>query len=265
MEAHSLFQGNCSFACRESIAKWYLTMKREWTNRIRFVLDELIPPIIRDSGWFMWPFYVAAYRTFSVRNLMTFKSKAYSMTDDEYASFYGSLGNSVSRLRSTDLNSASLNSIIDQIPRSTGLSILDVGTGNGYLLERLEEIAPWARIAGIDVVPLGNKQNRFEIYGGALPKLPFRDNEFDVITCTHVMEHVLDPLASAKELIRVARKYIFVVVPRQRYYYYTLDEHLNFYQNIEPLMSYFKPFKVTASLQRGDWVLSIVLDKSGDC
>jgi ubiquinone/menaquinone biosynthesis C-methylase UbiE len=240
-------------------------MKREWTNRIRFVLDELLPPIIRDSGWFMWPFYVAAYRTFSVRHLMTFKSKAYSMTDDEYASFYGSLGNSVSRLRPTDLNSASLNAITDQIPRCAGLSILDVGTGNGYLLEQLEKIVPWARLAGIDVAPPGNTQSRFEIYAGALPKLPFRDKEFDVVTCTHVLEHVLDPLASAKELVRVASKQIFVVVPKQRYFYYTLDEHLNFYPNIEPLMNYFRPFKVTASLQRGDWVVSIVLDKSGGC
>lgn len=238
-------------------------MKREWTNRIRFVLDELIPPLIRDSGWFMWPFYVAAYRTFSVRDLMNFKSKAYSMSDEEYARFYGSLGNSVSRLRTTDLNAASLNSIIGQIPRASGLSILDVGTGNGYLLERLAEIVPWARIAGIDVAPPGHKPSRFEIHCGALPRLPFADNEFDVVTCTHVMEHVLDPVASAKELIRVASRTIFVVVPRQRYYFYTLDEHLNFYPHIEPLMSYFQPFKVTASLQGGDWVLAIDLDKSG--
>lgn len=213
----------------------------------------------------MWPFYVAAYRTLSVHDFMNFKSKAYSMTDDEYARFYGSLGKSVSRRRPTDLNSASLKIVIDQIPRATGLSILDVGSGNGFLLEQLETLTSWARIAGVDVAPPHNKHSRFETYCGALPRLPFKDNEFDVVTCTHVMEHVLNPAASAKELIRVARKVIFVVVPRQRYYYYTLDEHLNFYHNIEPLMSLFCPFKVAASLQDGDWVLKIVLDKTGSC
>ena len=58
-------------------------------------MDELVPPILRDSRWFMWPFFVMAYGTFSVRSFMDFKSKAYSMTDEEYKNFYASLGNSI--------------------------------------------------------------------------------------------------------------------------------------------------------------------------
>lgn len=72
-------------------------MKREITNKIRFVLDEFVPPILRDSRWFMWPFFIAAYGRLSVAEIMDFKSKAYQMTDDEYSAFYSSLGNSMSR------------------------------------------------------------------------------------------------------------------------------------------------------------------------
>jgi len=236
-------------------------MRREWTNKIRFILDEFVPPIIRDSKWFMWPFYVAAYGKFAVGEFMNFKSRAYSMSEEEYAQFYGSLGNSMSRRRVTDLNTASANYLIDNMPDESGLSVLDVGAGNGYLLDQISAQNKWSRIAGVDVAPTGKAKLRFETYAGALPNLPFRDKEFDVVTCTHVIEHVLDAPASAKELIRVARRRIFVVVPRQRYYYYTLDEHLNFYPSVEPLKRLFEPFDTTSSLQGGDWVIMISLDK----
>jgi hypothetical protein len=74
------------------------------------------------------------------------------------------------------------------------------------------------------------------------------------------MEHLLDPAASAKELLRITQNVLFIVVPRQRYYYYTLDEHINFYPQIEPLIRLFEPYNITVSLQEGDWVLMIDLD-----
>jgi SAM-dependent methyltransferase len=212
----------------------------------------------------MWPFFVAAYGTFSVNEFMDFKSRAYTMTDEEYAQFYGALGNSVSKRRATDLNIASMKYMLNIMPSEAGLSVLDVGMGNGYLLDQLSALKTWDKIAGVDVATSEKVNTRFETYAGMLPNLPFKDNEFDIVTCTHVMEHVLDTAASAKELIRVARSMVLVVVPRQRYYYYTLDEHLNFYPRVEPLMSLFAPFDVTASLQDGDWVLTINLVQSDD-
>lgn len=235
-------------------------MKRELTNKIRFVIDELIPPIIRDNRWFMWPFYVLAYGKLSVNDLMDFKSRVYSMTDSEYAKFYGSLGNSMSRRRLTDLNTSSIDYLLDKMPKEIGGSVLDVGAGNGYLLERIAAIKTWSRVAGVDVAPSEKRQGKFEVFTGALPNLPFKDKEFNVVTCTHVMEHLLDPAASAKELLRITQNVLFIVVPRQRYYYYTLDEHINFYPQIEPLIRLFEPYNITVSLQEGDWVLMIDLD-----
>jgi hypothetical protein len=234
-------------------------MKREWTNKIRFVLDELIPPLIRDNKLFMWVFFVGAYGTFKVASYMNFKSRAYSMNDKEYAEFYGSLGNSVSRRRTTDLNSASISAIRSAIPKEKNLSLLDVGYGNGFLIEQLSGLSEWSRIAGVDVVPPTSENNKFQSYTGAVPNLPFPNKHFDIVTCTHVMEHVLDTASSAKELIRIATTMIIVVVPRQRYYYYTLDEHLNFYPRPEPLAKLFAPFPVTTSLEDGDWVLIVDL------
>lgn len=236
-------------------------MKREITNRIRFVLDELIPPILRDSRWFMWPFFVAAYGRFLVAEIMDFKARAYQMTDDEYSEFYSSLGNSMSRRRVTDLNGASVDLIINatRSRRPNLKTLLDVGSGNGYLLKKLSEEVAFDRIVGVDAAPMQNSGGRFEFFRGVLPRLPFGDKEFDLVTCTHVIEHVLDVEASVRELIRVARKTISIVVPRQRYYYYTLDEHLNFFPLIEPLVRQFHPHKVIWRLLEGDWVMVIDL------
>ena len=50
-------------------------MNRKLTNSIRFVMDELIPPFIRDSKIFMYPFFYLAYRGRNIREMMDFKSK----------------------------------------------------------------------------------------------------------------------------------------------------------------------------------------------
>jgi len=49
------------------------------------------------------------------------------------------------------------------------------------------------------------------------------------VTCCHVLEHVQDAEAAVRELRRVARRRLVVVVPRQREYRYTFDLHLRFF------------------------------------
>ena len=238
-------------------------MRRETTNKIRYVMDELVPAAIRDSKWFMWPFFALAYKTFSVKRFMDFKKYAYSMTADEYSAFYTSLGNSVSRTRLTDINEKSIQFIVDHINTSDAASLLDVGSGNGYLLSRLDKHQAWQRVAGVDVShPLPENQRNIEFHTGLLPHLPFADNEFDVVTCTHVIEHLIDVEGSIKELIRVAKNKLFIVIPRQRYYFYTLDEHLNFYPEIEPLTRLLSQHSVEVSTQDGDWAILVKLNKT---
>ena len=115
-------------------------MGRNWTNRIRFVMDELLPPIIRDNRFFMWFFYVLAYRCFAPRKFMDFKLHAYEMDQNGYSEFYKSLNTSVSRLRESDLNTQCINFIDDFISLNHSLlkNVLDVGSGNGYLLKKIK-------------------------------------------------------------------------------------------------------------------------------
>ena len=54
---------------------------------------------------------------------------------------------------------------------------------------------------------------------GDLTALPFSDQAFDVVLCLHVLEHVPDPAAACRELMRVARRG-FLETPRKWTEYY---------------------------------------------
>lgn len=45
--------------------------------------------------------------------------------------------------------------------------------------------------------------------------LPFADKSYDFVISSHVIEHFFDPIAALKEWERVARKYIYLIVPHK--------------------------------------------------
>ena len=76
--------------------------------------------------------------------------------------------------------------------------------------------------------------------------------------CPHVLEHVIDLVPATQELLRIARERLLIVVSRQRYYYFTLDEHVNFFWQHEVLTYHFQGHKVEVTLAGGgDWALSV--------
>jgi SAM-dependent methyltransferase len=44
-------------------------------------------------------------------------------------------------------------------------------------------------------------------------ELPFADGEFDFVLASHVIEHMPDPIAALREWVRVACRYVFLVIP----------------------------------------------------
>lgn len=232
------------------------SVNRELTNFIRFCMDELLPPVIRDSRWFMAPFYMAAYGTFNVRPIMDFKSRVYGMSEADYARFYAELGGSVSRRRTTDLNRASIDWLLRQIP-GDARSIVDIGCGNGFLLRQVRAHRPLPVLTGCDVTTSPDLPQSTDYRQALLPHLPFADGEFDVVLCTHVLEHVIDLAAAARELLRIAKDRVLIVVPRQRYFYFTLDEHVNFFWQAESLIRHFDGHCVEATNAGGDWAIAV--------
>lgn len=213
-------------------------------------MDELIPPVVRDSKIFMYPFYLFAYRGRNISEVMQFKSKVYNYTEEEYASFYNNL-NTISRNRATDLNGACIDFILDKIDDSS-VNLVDIGCSSGYLLGKIGDKYPNLALSGFDIKePSGNEP--FTYVHGNIEKLPFEDNSFDVVVCCHTVEHLLKLDICIEELVRITKKQLFIVTPCQRFFYYTLDEHVNFFPYQEKLTSILPFENYECHKLQGDW------------
>jgi len=96
--------------------------------------------------------------------------------------------------------------------------ILEIGCGDGAVLERLAACGFGRRLTGLEISPSAIRCARakkipgakFESYDGS--DVPFHDQAFDLAILTHVLEHVEYPRRLLYEAGRVARN-VFVEVP----------------------------------------------------
>jgi SAM-dependent methyltransferase len=236
-------------------------LNRRLTNIIRFLMDECLPPVIRDNRYFMYPFYYFAYRGRNIRETMAFKTRVHEFSEEEYLQFYAGL-NSISRNRLTDLNEACIQHILGLVGPQTR-TLLDVGCGSGYLLRRIHTHNPAITLAGSDIIPQ-SPTFPFAYYQSDIHALQPPLAPFDVVTCCHTLEHILELPAAVAHLRRLCSRFLLVVVPCQRYFYYTLDEHVHFFthaQQLAPMLG-LKPEHIIARHKlNGDWLLVI---KSGN-
>ncbi|HHT9155478.1 MAG TPA: methyltransferase domain-containing protein [Candidatus Tripitaka sp. YC43] len=84
-----------------------------------------------------------------------------------------------------------------------GLTILDVGAREGLFLGLLK-----GNKVAFDLSPFHLKFSREQGSSGVAgfgERLPFKDNSFDVVVCSQVLEHVLNPEVIAGEMVRVLK------------------------------------------------------------
>ena len=80
------------------------------------------------------------------------------------------------------------------LPASTRGALLDVGCGNGELLERMKSLG-W-RVSGVEPDPAAVAYGRsrgLQVLHGMISDVP-ADASYDVIAVNHVIEHVSDPI-----------------------------------------------------------------------
>ncbi len=96
--------------------------------------------------------------------------------------------------------------------------ILDLGCGDGYLSNLLQQHYPQAEIWGIDIsktaIAAGNKKykNINFILGDAEKKLPFTDNFFDIVISGEHIEHLRDVDTYLEEINRVTKDYGYLLM-----------------------------------------------------
>jgi 2-polyprenyl-3-methyl-5-hydroxy-6-metoxy-1,4-benzoquinol methylase len=101
-------------------------------------------------------------------------------------------------------------------------SLLDVGCGEGVLVERWARRLGGRRVVGIDLeeesIQAGWAQRQapnLEYRVMRAENLPFADSEFALASAIEVLEHVPDPEHTLAEMARCAERHLLVSVPRE--------------------------------------------------
>lgn len=203
-----------------------MALSREQSLRIRNFLDNWLPPVIRDSRFVMYPLLYMVFGP-RFRSFADFKPKGFSMSKEEFAAVYGATADLQKIQGMTDLNETCVDAILANV---VGATVIDVGCGRGYLVDRLAA-AGHREVSGCDIVLDGSLRDRDGVHfrQAAVENLPFPDAAFDTVVCTHTLEHVQDIQRALAELRRVARQRLIIVVPKERPYRYSFNLHLHFF------------------------------------
>jgi 2-polyprenyl-3-methyl-5-hydroxy-6-metoxy-1,4-benzoquinol methylase len=108
------------------------------------------------------------------------------------------------------------------LDRAGPRSLLDVGCGEGVLVQRWAERLGDGRVVGIDLEEESLQAGWAERTAPNLEyrvmdagSLPFAENEFDLASAIEVLEHVPDPEHTLSEMARCAERHLLVSVPRE--------------------------------------------------
>ena len=161
-----------------------------------------------------------------IDSLAEFRKRAALLTPEEYEKLY----REHPRIHDdTDNSVTCIDKIIGDID---GASVCDVGCGTGHLLRMIHKAygSRLERYVGVDfIIPEYFRCEGLEFIEALIEGLPFPDQAFDTVVCTHVLEHILDYRAAISELRRITSKRLIIVVPREREALYTFNPHFNFF------------------------------------
>jgi ubiquinone/menaquinone biosynthesis C-methylase UbiE len=226
-----------------------MRVSRTTSVRIQYILDQWIPPRIRDSRLFMYlPMKVVLKD--ATHDFMHFKQSVFDMTSEEFVELYARTAHVQELQGETDLNQACTEEILRSL---RGRRVLEVGCGRGHLARLL---ASTNSVTACDIsIParLKNDGTGVTYVAANIEALPFDDSSFDYVVTTHTLEHVQDLQKAMRELRRVAGEGLIIVVPKQRPYKYTFSLHTQFFPYEWSLRAALGPNKNVTIKYLGDW------------
>lgn len=180
---------------------------------------------------------------------MGFKARAYRLDEQQFHGVYDETQDAHMQ-RETDLNQASIEFILAALQ---GNSVLDIACGTGHLCRAIAKAQPQLKVIGADII--APTSTELEYHNVNITDTPFVDDQFDTVISAHTLEHVVDFEAALKELRRVCRHKLIIVLPKQREYRYTFDLHVHFFPYEHSVLQKIMPVgPYELSLCGGDWV-----------
>lgn len=105
----------------------------------------------------------------------------------------------------------------------TPARVVDVGCGEGFTIEYLRARLPDLEFTGVDSDPDALTIATLRV-GGAqfgqarIEDLPFPDGGADLVLCLEVLEHLPQPEAALREILRISRRHVVLSVPEQPFF-----------------------------------------------
>lgn len=120
--------------------------------------------------------------------------------------------------------------------KQESFSFVDIGLGNGSNLELIKRNFPNVSIKGIDINPNLIKKNKgkFDVKYGSCLNIPYDNNSFDVVFCSHVIEHFGYP-----EIKKVLEELTRIVKPTGIIFLKSLYNGDSFYNDIDHVRPYY--------------------------
>ena len=219
-------------------------MKREHTNIVRFIIEDCVPPIIRDT----WLFNVILSKAsgMNLKMCRDLRQNIPHLTPEGLSTFYADYP------RIQDGTDNSQGCIREILANVTGQSLCDVGCGTGYLLERIQREHPLETLAGVDFSEHREwaELKGIEFHQHDIMKLPLKGGQFDTVVCTHTLEHVLNIEAAIKELRRICAKKLIIVVPRERESIWSVNPHFYYFPYEHSFLKHMLPLPEKWSIKR---------------
>lgn len=123
--------------------------------------------------------------------------------------------------------------------KTSKIRLLDIGCNNGGQILEYSKIFDYGELVGIDIKVFEEwKHLNHDFLVGDARKLPFKDNSFDVITATEVIEHFIEGEMFLMEAHRVLRNGGFLIL--------TTPNRLRFYILHKNLVSFFRRREVVS-------------------
>lgn len=170
--------------------------------------------------------------------------------------------------------------ILELIKQEKPRKLLDVGCGEGFIDEIILEKLPKIKLIGVDVsgsvLSKAKKRNPKGNYlKAALPNLPFSDNNFDLVICLEVLEHLPYYAKALEELIRLSKKKLIISVPNEPWFTILRflggqnilqlgkhPEHVNFW-NKKLFLKFLKETGMRVKVDTcGPWLIAVIDRKS---
>jgi SAM-dependent methyltransferase len=114
--------------------------------------------------------------------------------------------------------------IVNLISQAGVDRLLDVGCAEGFVIDHLRRSAISIQVIGGDFDAEALLWGRSHLRHGAplanldVHRLPFADNQFPLVICLEVLEHLPDSRLGLAELARVSAKYVLVSVPHEPFF-----------------------------------------------